>query len=1045
MVSMGDGRHVGRVGALAVALGIGAATVGLPAVAWAEPMGGASTSEASESSKQEAPSKDSDAPAQTRDDDTADADDNSDEAESPADEEPAPSDADPDEPEDEPAPKKRGSSRSNNDDAADTAATVTAGDGGDRSEETDEADEQSADEDLSSDPAPETSQDESPETVPEPGAGSTEIPLDQPEPAADPEPEPSAAPGSILKSLFAPQDSPRSGGPVAPVDSPLMWTMLAFARRQFGQARPEIVGAVGSQADELVDPEASAIPEPEQVTTSEPGIFTGTITGRITGSDPEGGRVTYSGTATTEKGRVTVLPWGSFRYTPTAAARHAAAADGADEETRTDVFTVTLSDAAGNTVAVPVVVDILPRNATPFGARADVGTGSLATGKTVIDVSAYDFDRDTLTFTVPDTDKGTLVDNGDGTFTYTPTAAAREAAGAPGAPASATTDTLTFTVSDGHGGVRTVTVDVAVTPYAEASPSAPGRASGPVVVGSDGTLYQVTYDIDPETMSPTGTRVSILDKDGKVLATTDSIAGSPLEQAPAVVRPDGSLLLTTYRTSTNTTIISIIDGQGGVTRIGTAVGQPTEPVTMAPNGVVFVRTAQFPSGPGTSGLPGDRLVRISAENNVRVYRVGRAGGGLAVAPDGSAYIVGTSLFGTPSVLAVGPTGTSRMVSLPLGSVTPNDVVVGQDGRGYLTVARKTFSTTVTRVYTFTGSSNTVREIPGAPVRAKVVTADGVYQATYDAATGRSYVTRITADALQVSAPIDGALVNAISVTPGGTVYVPVRNSTTQTDSVAVIDPDGSVTTVQIPGAIVFVAPRVSPSSAGYDANPNAGEAGYVAYTSNGTTYLAVLDPDGTVARTVALPDGAVVSTPVGFGPDGAAFQVIEYRDGDGRITSEAVVALAGDAVTAALPGAPLRPNYDALQFGPDGTAYLVTVESGPVLTYHVLGIDESGATVTSLDVSGFLVPRQVDSVFHEEAIVFGADGTGYLTVTGADAGVWALTPGGGAKVLDLDLANGSTVSPVVFGPDGTPYVTVSDFVDGAYVTTVKTFTPPTVL
>lgn len=60
--------------------------------------------------------------------------------------------------------------------------------------------------------------------------------------------------------------------------------------------------------------------------------------------------------------------------------------------------------------------------------------------------------------------------------------------------------------------------------------------------------------------------------------------------------------------------------------------------------------------------------------------------------------------------------------------------------------------------------------------------------------------------------------------------------------------------------------------------------------------------------------------------------------------------------------------------------------------------------------------------------------------------MWALTSDGATKVLDLDLGPGETVNPpVTFGPDGTPYVTVTDRVGNEYVTSVKTFTPPTVL
>lgn len=1035
---MGYAHHVGRVGALAVALGIGTAIVASPGVVWAEPADSGSSSGVDSQTGH----ADTDAPA---DDSTQSIDDSDDKSSPDPEDEPESEDEDEDpasepsdgeavngEPEETPPARKRDSYGSKH---ATTAAEREPQSSADDDEGNDhEAEAESAaagaDEPEAVDSAPVHVDVDEPTT----GSVSLDDPADETAEVEDLDP-PASLPTAVLKTLFSPLSSQHSGdGPAAPVESPLLWTVLAFARRQFGEQKTEIGKTVEPDGTaELVEPDDNSAPMPTGWTENGPGFFTGSISGRVTATDPDGDRLTYSGSTTNDKGRVTVLSTGRFVYTPTAAARHAAAADDATDEQKVNTFTVTITDSAGNTATQVVALNISPTNAVPFGARARAGAPSLTNGKVIVTVSASDFDRDTLTFTGPtSTGKGEMVDNGDGTFTYTPTAAAREAAGAPGAPASAKIDTLSFTVSDGHGGTRTATVDVAVAPVAEASASAPGKAAGPVVVSANGTIYQVTYDVDPTTKLPTATRVSILDEDGQVLKTTGTIAGSPREQAPAVVRADGSLVLATYKESTNRSTISIVDGSGTVKTVGTVIGQPSGPMEVAPNGAVFLQTRQYSQS-------GDRLVRISATNGLRTYQLGTAGGTLAVAPDGSAYLVAVSSLGA-SLVAVGPNGNSRRVSLPSGTSAPESVVIGEDGRGYLTVARTLFGNTVTRVYTFTGTSSTVREIAGGPVRNEVVTADGIYQATYDESTGKSYISRITAGTIETSDPIDGFVINEISITPDGTVYAAIRNLTTQVDSVAVVSSDGGVSTIVIPGSIVATVPGVS-NVAGDVANPNVDDNGYVAYTSGGTTYVAVLNPDGTIARTVALPAGATVRNPVIFAPDGTPYQVIQYRDSGGKVTSQAVLALSNDAVTPTLAGGPLLPNYESLQFGPDGTAYLVTVAEGAP-TYHFLGFDGSGATVVSLDVAGFLVPQQSNYVYDQAALAFGADGTAYATF---NDGVWALTSSGASKVLDLDLGLGATVTPVAFGPDGTPLVTVSELVGDQYVTTVKTFTPPTVL
>ncbi len=813
---MGNARYVGRVGALAVAIGVGAGVVALPGSAWAKPAAGDSSSSAPSVKGSEKPS-DSMSTTKPQTDDDVDVGGNSDADPSPADEEVGPPASEDDDAVEEPAKKSRTSTSSKPSEAGAPSSAAEAQAPDDDSAGDDEA------EPVDAEPTKPAASEQS--------AAPDAVPATSTVDAAELSPEPEAPTDtlvSVWQSVFAPQPPLRSvDDPAAPVESPLLWAVLAFARRQFGALRIEI-------------------------------------------------------------------------------------------------------------------------------------------------------------------DK----------------AASAEGTSAPLEPAAAASD------------------------------SAPGKSAGPVIVSPDGTIYQVTYDVDPTTQSPTGTRVSILDEDGNVVTTTGVISGVPVEQARAVVRADGSLVLTTYKASTNTTVVTIVDGQGAVKKLGSAIGQPSAPLKVAPNGAIFLQTRQFASG---SGYPGDRLVRISATNRLRVYQIGRSGGTVTIAPDGTAYVSATSLFGTQSVLAINSSGTPRRVLLPHSDVL-SEVLIGADGRGYLTVERTFFGKTSTRVYTFTGTASTAREIVGAPVGLKAVTADGVYQATYDAATGKSYISKITASTIETSDPIDGAVLNTIAVTPDGTVYVSIRNQATQTDSVAVVSTDGTVETVTIPGAIVSVPSAAPGSTAGYVVNPEIDDRGYVAYTSGGTTYMAVINPDGSLDRTVALPAGASVGTAVIFGPDGAPYQVIQYKDGDGRVTAQAVVTLTNDTVSAPQPGMRLLPNHPALQFGPDGTAYLVTVESGQNPAYHFVGFDSSGATISTLTVSGFLVPQQSNYVYSQAPLAFGPDGTAYATVLGDNAGVWSLAPGGGTQVLDLDLSQGATVDPVAFGPDGTMYLTVSEFVDGAWVTTVRT--PP---
>ena len=333
--------------------------------------------------------------------------------------------------------------------------------------------------------------------------------------------------------------------------------------------------------------------------------------------------------------------------------------------------------------------------------------------------------------------------------------------------------------------------------------STPGSPEGPVIISAAGTIYQVASDLGV-------TRVSILDSDGQVVNTSADIAGNPTVQARAVTRPDGTLVVLTTNSAGTRSIVSAVDSQGNVTQIGSVVGQPLQPLTVAANGAVFAQT--YVPNIFTVTRPA-RLVRISATDTVRTFNPGQ----LTVAPDGSAYVVSRPLPGIASLVAVGPDGLSKTTPLP-SSAASSTAVIGGDGNGYLAVGtRQLFGGKNTRLYTLDGTSSTVRTIPGLPGRT-VAVAEGVHQVTYtfdsfndDFTTATTYISKVTAGTIQTSDAIDGRLANEIQVTSDGTVYAALLDYT----SVAVVHGDGDVSTVTIPGQIVLT----TPTSAGGNVGP----------------------------------------------------------------------------------------------------------------------------------------------------------------------------------------------------------------------------------
>ncbi|PND55017.1 hypothetical protein CRM90_25060 [Mycobacterium sp. ENV421] len=204
----------------------------------------------------------------------------------------------------------------------------------------------------------------------------------------------------------------------------------------------------------------NAIPT-ARTTVNAPIANTGIVYGKVVGADVDKDRLLYSvNPATAKGGTVTVNGGGAFSYTPTSEARHTAAT-GTD---KTDTFTVTIDDGHGGTLVVPVTVAISPKNTAPTG-RPAIGPRDVNSGVVTGAVLGADADGDAITFAGSiSTAKGAVVVNPDGSFTYTPTAAARAKAAVFSGPVTDKVDTFSVTLTDAHGGTTNVAVTITVSP-----------------------------------------------------------------------------------------------------------------------------------------------------------------------------------------------------------------------------------------------------------------------------------------------------------------------------------------------------------------------------------------------------------------------------------------------------------------------------------------------------------------------------------------------------------------------------------------------------
>ncbi|MFN8070459.1 MAG: Ig-like domain-containing protein [Mycobacterium sp.] len=782
------------------------------------------------------------------------------------------------------------------------------------------------------------------------------------------------------------------------------------------------------------------------VTVGAPGAD-GVVTGTVTATDPDNDPLSYSGTASPAKGAVAVNADGTFTYTPTADARHAAAADGAAGSLKQDGFTVTASDGNGGILAVSVTVTVSPSNKAPADVVVTTGAPNPATGVVTGKITATDADADLLTYTVsqnPVRAQQLGFNSATGTFIYTPTAAARLAAGS-GGPAS---DTFTVTITDGHGGMTSADVSVPISTRTVALPGN-STAVGAIVQTPDGSLVQASYD--PNTRK---SYLTVIDAEGKPrssAALPGATVGDPL------TGPGGKLYQQTFDDDAQATYINVV-APDGTTMSAAVPGVVTGKIVIDPTtGKAFLTSTVTPpaqiqsfsifaaasvfAGPRAAAATRVQPAAASPEPGATTYVTavgpdgsvttigpiaGAAFGDLVVGSDGTAYQTTYNDLYQTLVTAIRPDDTFTSTA-PMSGRPQGQLFIGSDGRAYQAGYTQDPTTSVYEsfmaVVDQTATSRTLFTVPGVgQTDSATALADGndgrKYFVTYEEVDDQTFVTAIgPGETFTTSAPIPGAPIGVTAVLSDGTAF-----QTTRTSSgayVTTVGPDGQATTRLLPGTTTYVGVQLRPDDVAYQ----------FSWDGIATSYVTVLGPAGSVVDSAAIPGLPNDGEGVHFDSAGTAYLVTdEPIDGHwtdlppddpgppGHQTS--VTAIASDGtiwVSSPLPGSPATGSP---LFGPDGAVHVTTytwdTAYGPGQHTYATVIGADRVVHTTL-ITGQAYP----------AVGMGPDGVAYQTTVDYDAGKSYVTAirSDGTTRTSLPLNGLPANNALVVAPSGEVYVT----------------------
>jgi YVTN family beta-propeller protein/VCBS repeat-containing protein len=665
-------------------------------------------------------------------------------------------------------------------------------------------------------------------------------------------------------------------------------------------------------------PQGNRAPVAGVPSVGTPDRATGTLTGSLNFTDPDGNSLTYNVPMQPSAGTVTTFANGTYSFTPTQAAMDAAfASPGPDSAS----VTVTANDGQFTT-PVTFNVPIQPTNHAPVAGVPSVGTPVTATGAVSGDLNFTDPNGDPLTFSVPtQPSAGTVtVNNAARTYTFTPNQAARDAAAA-GGP---TSTSITVNASDGLASTSvTFSVPISPTPAVNQAPTAMPTQQAPNQ--TTGAISGLINGVDPEGSTVSYALVGTLPANGSV--TLNSMTGAFTYTPTQAARLAAG---TTAGADFDAFTVNVSDGQAttpvtvSVAMLPAVISGPSSSqVGAGPMGVAVSPTKTYVANQYAGSLSViDRSTGVVSTIN-NVVPSPRA---VALSPDGSRLYVGGSSAvsvintATNAVIATVATNGGQVNGIAFSPNGQRAYVANQDANTVSVVNTTTATPTV--IATVAVGQNTPTGIAVSP--------DGtrVYVANWNSGTVRVINTatnQVTGNPIAV-----GANPYAVAVSPDGSkLYVANFGS-------------GTVSVIANPATAPQVSSiAVGPNPFGIAISPD----GSLAYAGNANDTVSVIN-----TKTNAVVSTVTIDTPgynwhnVAVSPDGRQIYVSDLADGQVRTLTF------NRGNTPPLAGAPTIGTPDANTGAVTGALNFKDTD-GDALSYSVAAQPATG-TVTFNNAAG---------------------------------------------------------------------------------------------